>query len=181
MWPKVAILNGDGSGGPKYTIPDEVARSRSSPSALPRNLEHGEDPSASRLEGGDLQFFLCFVPTTHLDFTGLHTLYLAGVVGRGSMPWLSSPKDAEARSRLQSPRAGQDRRSRPCISKRDVTREPDNPSLNKELKSSTPAARAPYPKSPNSSGLLFKRLWRTLFLRPKGLFPLLPLGMPDSR
>jgi cyclophilin family peptidyl-prolyl cis-trans isomerase len=61
--------NGDGSGGPKYTIPDEVAN--------PDHREHFRGSlsmaKTQAPDSGGSQFFLCFVPTSHLD--GLHTVF----------------------------------------------------------------------------------------------------------
>ncbi len=61
--------NGDGSGGPKYTIPDEVAN--------PDHREHFRGTlsmaKTQAPDSGGSQFFLCFVPTPHLD--GLHTVF----------------------------------------------------------------------------------------------------------
>jgi cyclophilin family peptidyl-prolyl cis-trans isomerase len=61
--------NGDGSGGPGYTIPDEV-----------KNANHREHfrgslsmAKTAAPDSGGSQFFLCFVPTSHLD--GLHTVF----------------------------------------------------------------------------------------------------------
>jgi cyclophilin family peptidyl-prolyl cis-trans isomerase len=61
--------NGDGSGGPKYTIPDEVSN--------PDHREHFRGSlsmaKTQAPDSGGSQFFLCFVPTSHLD--GLHTVF----------------------------------------------------------------------------------------------------------
>jgi cyclophilin family peptidyl-prolyl cis-trans isomerase len=61
--------NGDGSGGPKYTIPDEVGN--------PDHREHFRGSlsmaKTQAPDSGGSQFFLCFVPTSHLD--GLHTVF----------------------------------------------------------------------------------------------------------
>jgi cyclophilin family peptidyl-prolyl cis-trans isomerase len=61
--------NGDGSGGPGYTIPDECRQENH------RNhfrgslsMAKGSDP-----DSGGSQFFLTFVPTSHLD--GKHTVF----------------------------------------------------------------------------------------------------------
>ncbi len=66
---------GDGSGGPGYTIPDEVDR--------PNHRLHfrGSLSMAKTAlpDSGGSQFFLCFVPTKHLD--GKHTVF--GRVIRG--------------------------------------------------------------------------------------------------
>jgi cyclophilin family peptidyl-prolyl cis-trans isomerase len=61
--------NGDGTGGPGYMIPDEVAN--------PNHRNHFRGSlsmakSAAPNSGGS-QFFLCFVPTSHLD--GVHTVF----------------------------------------------------------------------------------------------------------
>ncbi len=61
--------NGDGSGGPGYTIPDEVGN--------PNHREHFRGSlsmaKTQAPDSGGSQFFLCFVPTSHLD--GLHTVF----------------------------------------------------------------------------------------------------------
>ena len=61
--------NGDGSGGPGYSIPDEVAN--------PDHRNHFRGSlsmakSAAPNSGGS-QFFICFVPTSYLD--GIHTVF----------------------------------------------------------------------------------------------------------
>jgi cyclophilin family peptidyl-prolyl cis-trans isomerase len=60
---------GDGSGGPGYTIPDEVAS--------PDHREHFRGSlsmaKTQAPDSGGSQFFLCFVPTGHLD--GQHTVF----------------------------------------------------------------------------------------------------------
>ena len=60
---------GDGSGGPGYTIPDEVQQ------ANHRKHFRGSLSMAKTAapDTGGSQFFLCFVPTTHLD--GKHTVF----------------------------------------------------------------------------------------------------------
>jgi cyclophilin family peptidyl-prolyl cis-trans isomerase len=60
---------GDGSGGPGYTIPDEVKQ------ANHREHFRGSLSMAKTAapDSGGSQFFLCFVPTSHLD--GLHTVF----------------------------------------------------------------------------------------------------------
>ncbi len=61
--------NGDGSGGPGYTIPDEVGVSN--------HREHFRGSlsmaKTAAPDSGGSQFFLCFVPTSHLD--GKHTVF----------------------------------------------------------------------------------------------------------
>jgi cyclophilin family peptidyl-prolyl cis-trans isomerase len=59
---------GDGSGGPGYTIPDEVGPNH-------RNHFRGTLSMAktARPDSGGSQFFLCFVPTPQLD--GKHTVF----------------------------------------------------------------------------------------------------------
>lgn len=60
---------GNGSGGPGYTIPDEVAS--------PDHREHFRGTlsmaKTQAPDSGGSQFFLCFVPTAHLD--GQHTVF----------------------------------------------------------------------------------------------------------
>ncbi len=60
---------GDGSGGPGYTIPDEVS------SANHREHFRGSLSMAKTQapDSGGSQFFICFVPTGHLD--GMHTVF----------------------------------------------------------------------------------------------------------
>ncbi len=61
--------NGDGSGGPGYTIPDEVNK--------PNYRKHFRGSlsmaKTTAPDSGGSQFFLCFVPTAHLD--GKHTVF----------------------------------------------------------------------------------------------------------
>lgn len=61
--------NGDGSGGPGYTIPDEVDN--------PKHRLHFRGTlsmaKTAMPDSGGSQFFLCFVPTKHLD--GKHTVF----------------------------------------------------------------------------------------------------------
>jgi cyclophilin family peptidyl-prolyl cis-trans isomerase len=61
--------NGDGSGGPGYTIPDEVNK--------PNHRLHFRGSlsmaKTAAPDSGGSQFFLCFVPTKHLD--GKHTVF----------------------------------------------------------------------------------------------------------
>ena len=57
---------GDGSGGPGYTIPDECRQENH------RNHFRGSTSMAKSAEP-DSQFFLTFVPTSHLD--GKHTVF----------------------------------------------------------------------------------------------------------
>ena len=61
--------NGDGSGGPGYTIPDEVA-SKDHREHFRGSLSMAKTQAP---DSGGSQFFLCFVPTSHLD--GLHTVF----------------------------------------------------------------------------------------------------------
>lgn len=60
---------GDGSGGPGYTIPDEVA-SKDHREHFRGSLSMAKTQAP---DSGGSQFFLCFVPTSHLD--GLHTVF----------------------------------------------------------------------------------------------------------
>jgi cyclophilin family peptidyl-prolyl cis-trans isomerase len=61
--------SGDGSGGPGYTIPDEVT--------APNHRNHFRGTlsmaKTDRPNSGGSQFFLCFVPTPQLD--GKHTVF----------------------------------------------------------------------------------------------------------
>ncbi len=61
--------NGDGSGGPGYTIPDEVA-SKDHRKHFRGSLSMAKTQAP---DSGGSQFFLCFTPTSHLD--GQHTVF----------------------------------------------------------------------------------------------------------
>ncbi len=68
---------GDGTGGPGYTIPDECAR--------PNHRLHFRGSLSmakeSRPDTGGSQFFITFVPTSHLD--GIHTVFGRVIKGFG--------------------------------------------------------------------------------------------------
>jgi len=57
---------GDGSGGPDYTIPDEINQRKHVTGAL--SMAKREQPNT-----GGSQFFICFAPASHLD--GIHTVF----------------------------------------------------------------------------------------------------------
>jgi cyclophilin family peptidyl-prolyl cis-trans isomerase len=61
--------NGDGSGGPGYSIPDEVSNPNHR-NHFRGSLSMAKSPQPN---SGGSQFFLCFLPTSHLD--GLHTVF----------------------------------------------------------------------------------------------------------
>jgi cyclophilin family peptidyl-prolyl cis-trans isomerase len=61
--------NGNGSGGPGYTIPDEV----NTPNFRKHFRGSLSMAKTAAPDSGGSQFFLTFVPTTHLD--GLHTVF----------------------------------------------------------------------------------------------------------
>ena len=57
---------GDGSGGPGYTIPDEINRRKHVTGTL--SMAKTAQPNT-----GGSQFFICFAPQPHLD--GIHTVF----------------------------------------------------------------------------------------------------------
>jgi peptidyl-prolyl cis-trans isomerase B (cyclophilin B) len=57
---------GDGSGGPGYTIPDEINQRKHVTGAL--SMAKTAQPNT-----GGSQFFICFAPQPHLD--GIHTVF----------------------------------------------------------------------------------------------------------
>jgi peptidyl-prolyl cis-trans isomerase B (cyclophilin B) len=57
---------GDGSGGPGYTIPDEINQRKHVTGAL--SMAKAPQPNT-----GGSQFFICFAPASHLD--GIHTVF----------------------------------------------------------------------------------------------------------
>lgn len=83
--------NGDGSGGPKYTIPDEVSN--------PDHREHFRGTlsmaKTQAPDSGGSQFFLCFVPTAHLD--GLHTVFGRVVEGMDVLAKLNKTEGVPGR------------------------------------------------------------------------------------
>ncbi len=83
--------NGDGSGGPKYTIPDEVGN--------PDHREHFRGSlsmaKTQAPDSGGSQFFLCFVPTSHLD--GLHTVFGRVVEGLDVLPKITRTEGVPGR------------------------------------------------------------------------------------
>jgi peptidyl-prolyl cis-trans isomerase B (cyclophilin B) len=67
---------GNGTGGPGFTIPDEVSRSK-----IPHRHERGSLSMAKTAapNSGGSQFFICHKPQAHLD--GIHTVF--GKVTKG--------------------------------------------------------------------------------------------------
>ena len=86
---------GDGSGGPGYTIPDECRQENH------RNHFRGSLSMAKTAEPdtGGSQFFLTFVPTSHLD--GKHTVFGRVIEGMDVLAKLQQHRAGRARHARQ--------------------------------------------------------------------------------
>ena len=80
---------GDGSGGPGYTIPDEC-RQENHRTHFRGSLSMAKTPEP---DTGGSQFFLTFVPTSHLD--GKHTVFGRVIEGMDVLPSCSASSRAD--------------------------------------------------------------------------------------